>query len=130
MKYSACYFRRVCTYRVKYSNSFIYFLVYGVIWASSQHNLFSGLPKKRDSNQSAQLHTLAKNFTYRMSTYDTFQNVNNKGADHDCTNAQAGLRLCGSETLEDRFSHVPYNLSKYNLQKYGCSIASRAVNLS
>ena len=38
-----------------------------------------------------------------MFTYDTFQKVNNIGAGQT---AQAGLRLCCSQTPEDRFSHV------------------------
>ena len=49
----------------------------------------------RDSNQSPQLHKLACS----KFKYDTFQNANNKGTD-----AQAGLRLCFSNTLKTGFS--------------------------
>ena len=43
----------------------------------------------------------------RHGPFDTFQKANNKGADQTVdAQAQAGLRLCCSQTTEDRFSHV------------------------
>ena len=52
-------------------------------WASSRENLSSGFLKKLVSNQSPQLHRLAKkwNFTCSKLTYNTFHKVNNKGTD-------------------------------------------------
>ena len=48
-----------------------------------------------------------------MSTYDTFQKANNKGAD-----AQAGLRLCCLQTPEDKFSRIEAHLIPQN--RYLC----------
>ena len=64
-----------------------------IIWASSQENLSSGTPTKQVSNQSPQLH-----FTCSKFTHDHIQN-----AKSDCVDAQAGLRLCCSQTLKTDF---------------------------
>ena len=55
----------------------------GIIWALSRENLSSGFPKKRVSNQSHQLQRLARKLKFLICKimYDTFQKVNNKGAD-------------------------------------------------
>ena len=66
-------------------------------WASPRENLSSGFPTKRVLNQTLQLQRLAIKFTCSKFTYDTFQKANNKGA---------GLRLCYSQTQEDRFACV------------------------
>ena len=52
-------------------------------WVSPRENLSSGFPTQWDSNQSAQLHRLARQlkFARSKSRYDTFQLANNKGAD-------------------------------------------------
>ena len=54
-----------------------------IIWATLRENLSLGCPTKRVSNQSPQLQRLAKKLKLTCSkfTHDTFQRVNNKGAD-------------------------------------------------
>ena len=53
------------------------------IWGTSWHNLTSGFPTKRDSNQSPQLQSDKLeyyNFVWSKFRFDIFQHVNNKGA--------------------------------------------------
>ena len=64
-----------------------------IIWASTRENLSSGVSKKRDSNQSTQLQRLARKLKFRSKQVNILY-------------AQAGLRLCCSQTSEDRFSRV------------------------
>ena len=37
-----------------------------IIWASSRQNLSSGVPTKRDSNQSPKLHRLARELKFHL----------------------------------------------------------------
>ena len=50
------------------------------------------------------------NFTWRKFAYDTFQNANKKRRWSDCEDAQAGLRLCCSQTPKDWFSRLEAQL--------------------
>ena len=81
-------------------------LKYGLPWTTNGpcrvKTCLWGFPIKRDSNQSAQLQRLARKFARSKFTYATFQNANNKGADQS-TDAQAGLRLCCSQTQKTGF---------------------------
>ena len=43
------------------------------------------------------------NLAHSKSRYDTFQYLNNKGADQ-CADVQADLHLCCSQTPKDRYS--------------------------
>ena len=75
-------------------------------WASSRQNLSSGFSTKRDSNQYVQLHRLARNFVCSKFRYYTFHKANHKGADQSARMRRLRLRLCCSQTPEDRFCRV------------------------
>ena len=64
-------------------SKFLWSLMNMYIWASPWETLSSGLLTKRVSNQSLQLQRLVRKmkFTSSKLTYDTYLNVNNKGAD-------------------------------------------------
>ena len=63
---------------------FLFILSYDT-WASPQKNLYSGFPKKWDSNQASLLsyrdYLESWNFACSKLGYDTFQKAKNKGAD-------------------------------------------------
>ena len=78
-------------------------------------NLSSGFPSKRVSNQSPQLQRLARKNKISLvaSLYMGLSKTKiTKALNRD---AQAGLRLCCSQTSEDRFSRVEANIRTYTL---------------
>ena len=75
-------------------------------WASSRENLSSGFPTKRVSNRSPQLQRLARKLKFYLIRGKIwyFPKREQQRRRSDCADAQAGLRLCCSQTPEDRFS--------------------------
>ena len=63
------------------------------ILTSTQQNLSTGFPTKRDLNQFPHVQRLARklNFACSKFIYDTFQKANNNGPDQS---SPAGLHLC------------------------------------
>ena len=77
-------------------------------WAVTRENLSSGFPTKWGSNQSPQLQRLARKLKFHL--YQVyiwyFQKKEKQWRWSVCADAQAGLRLCCSQTSEDRFFRV------------------------
>ena len=84
-------------------------------WAPTRENLSSGFPTKWDSNQPAQLKRLARKLKFRL--YQAriwyFTISEKQGRWSDCAYAQAGLRLCCSQTTEGRFSRGEAQIISY-----------------
>ena len=87
--------------------------LFGIIWASLWEKLFSGVggegvSTKSVSNQSPQLKRLAWKLKFHLQQVYIwyFPKSKKKRRWSDCTDAQAGLRLCCSQTPEDRVSRV------------------------
>ena len=79
-----------------------------ISWASTRQNLSLGFPTKRDSNQSPPLQRLPRISKLRIASSE---NANDKGADSLRGACAASVRLCCSQTTEDRFSRVKAQLT-------------------
>ena len=90
----------------------------GLRWSDIQTRLLSYRDKLENQN-----------FDSSKSRYNTFQKVNNKGADQ--TYGQAGLRLCCSRTPEDRFlvSRPICDLNIYKKNLYFFSVCNSCCNV-
>ena len=86
--------------------------------ASSQENLSSGFPTKWDSNPPAQLQRLARKLKFRSLQLYTrqFPIIEWQRRWSDWADAQAGQRLCYSQTSEDRFSCIEAHLEAFALR--------------
>ena len=90
--------------------------LFGIIWASLWEKLFSGVggggggvSTKSVSNQSPQLKRLAWKLKFHLQQVYIWyfpKSKKKKRRWSDCADAQAGLRLCCSQTPEDRVSRV------------------------
>ena len=94
-----------------------------VIWASSQEKLSSGCPTKWVSNHAPQLQRLASELKFRvLQVYILyFSKSEQQRRWSDCADAQAGLRLCCTQTPEDRLSRdeahiLPWRYNMVNVQ--------------
>ena len=81
-------------------------------WASARENLSLGFPPKWVSNKSPQLQRLARKLKFHLKQVYIlyFPKSEWQRRWSDCADAQAGLRLCCSQTTEDRLSHVEAKL--------------------
>ena len=95
--------------------------LFGIIWASLWEKLFSGVggggggvSTKSVSNQSPQLKRLAWKLKFHLQqVYIWYFPKSKKRRWSDCADAQAGLRLCCSQTPEDRVSRVEAHIMLY-----------------
>ena len=75
------------------------------IWAFHEKTCLSGVRQSEFQTSLLSYRDYLENWNFTRSkfTYETFQKANNKGTDQT---AQAGLRMCYSQTPQDRVSRI------------------------